>query len=262
MSEVTSRDGTRIAFDRTGDGPPVVLVDGALSHRRLGPMAALVAPLAAHFTVFHHDRRGRGESGDTAPYEVAREIEDVGAVLEAAGGEAAVFGLSSGAALALEAAATGLPITKLALYEPPYEVEPEEDTAYLARLHELLDAGRNGDAVEWFLTNAGVPPEALAGMRSQPEWPAFEAVAPTLAYDHAILGDGAVPRERAAKITAPTLVANGGESPDFFAHAARATADAIPNARHRVLEGQAWGRVDMGALAPVLTAFFSDARAE
>jgi pimeloyl-ACP methyl ester carboxylesterase len=257
MGEVSSRDGTRIAFDQTGDGSPVVLVDGALSHRTLGPMSGLVAPLAADFAVFRYDRRGRGASGDTAPYAVAREIEDLHAVIAAAGGAAAVFGLSSGAALALEAAASGLPITRLALYEPPYAVEPDEDPAYLARLHELLAAGRNGDAVEWFLSHAGVPPEALTGMRSQPEWPAFEAVAPTLAYDHAVLGDGAVPRERAARITAPTLVASGGESPEFFARAARATAEAIPGAQHRILEGQAWGRADMAALAPVLMAFFS-----
>jgi pimeloyl-ACP methyl ester carboxylesterase len=257
MGEVQSRDGTTIAFDRTGDGPPLVLVDGALSHRRLGPTARLAEPLAAGFTVFAYDRRGRGESGHTPPYAVAREVEDLAAVIDAAGGQAAVFGLSSGAALALEAAASGLAITKLVLYEPPYDVEPGEDRAYIERLHELLAAGRNGDAVEWFLSNAGVPSEALAGMREQPEWPLFEAVAPTLAYDHAVLGDGAVPRDRAARVSAPTLVANGGESPDFFAQAARATAAAIPGARHRVLEGQAWGRYEPTALAPMLADFLA-----
>jgi pimeloyl-ACP methyl ester carboxylesterase len=257
MGEVQSRDGTTIAFERSGDGPPVVLVDGALSHRRLGPMARLAEPLAADFTVFAYDRRGRGESGDTAPYDVVREVADLAAVIDAAGGPAAVFGLSSGAALALEATAAGLPVTRLALYEPPYGLEPDEDPAYVARLHELLAAGRRGDAVEWFLSNAGVPAEALAGMRSQPEWPAFEAVAPTLAYDHAVLGDGAVPRERAARIGVPTLVANGEESPEFFLRAAQATAAAIPGAEHRAIAGQAWGRADMAALAPVLRAFFS-----
>jgi pimeloyl-ACP methyl ester carboxylesterase len=257
MGEVQSRDGTTIAYERTGDGPPVVMVDGALSHRRLGPMARLAEPLAADFAVFTYDRRGRGESGDTPPYAVAREIEDLQAVIGASGGSAAVFGLSSGAALALEAAAGGVPMSKLALYEPPYSLEPDEDAAYVERLSELLAAGRNGDAVEWFLANAGVPPEALADMREQPEWPLFEAVAPTLAYDHAVLGDGAVPRERAARITVPALVANGGESPDFFAQAARATAAAIPGARHRVLDGQAWGRYDPAALAPLLEDFLS-----
>jgi pimeloyl-ACP methyl ester carboxylesterase len=257
MAAVQSRDGTTIAFDRRGDGPPVVLVDGALSHRRLGPMGRLAEPLAADFTVFTYDRRGRNESGDTPPYAVALEIEDLAAVIGAAGGAAAVFGLSSGGALALEAAASGLPITRLALYEPPYSVEPDEDPSYVAQLHELIAAGRNGDAVEWFLSNAGVPPEALADMRRQPDWPLFEAVAPTLAYDHAVLGDGAVPRERAARITAPTLVANGGASPDFFAEAARAIADAIPGAQHRVLAGQTWGQCDAAALAPLLTSFFA-----
>jgi pimeloyl-ACP methyl ester carboxylesterase len=257
MGEVKSHDGTTIAFDRVGDGPPVVLVDGALSHRSLGPMARLVEPLAADFAVFRYDRRGRGESGDTAPYAVAREVEDLAAVIGAAGGTAAVFGHSSGAALALEAAASGLPITKLALYEPPYSVEAEDDRAYVERLHELIATGRRADTVEWFLSNAGVPPEALAEMRAQPEWPQFEAVAPTLAYDHAVLGDGAVPHERAARIAVPTLVANGGASPDFFAQAAKATEAAIPGAQHRVLEGQAWGRADLAALAPLLRAFFT-----
>jgi pimeloyl-ACP methyl ester carboxylesterase len=259
VSTVRSSDGTRIGFDRSGSGPPLILVGGAFQYRAIDESTAeLVERLAPAFTVFHYDRRGRGESGDAPQYAVAREVEDLAAVIGAAGGAAAVFGLSSGAALALEGAASGLPITRLALYEPPYSVELGDDEAYVERLHELLAAGRRGDAVEWFLANAGVPPEALARLRSEPEWPEFEAAAPTLAYDHAVLGDGAVPRERAARITAPTLVANGGESPDFFAHAARATAEAIPKAQHRVLEGQAWGRSDPAALAPVLAAFFAE----
>jgi pimeloyl-ACP methyl ester carboxylesterase len=258
MSEVTSRDGTTIAFDRLGQGPAVVLVDGALSHRGLGPMAPLADSLAAEFTAIRYDRRGRGQSGDTAPYATAREVEDLEAVIAGAGGSAAVCGLSSGAALALEAAASGLAVTRLALYEPPFDVDSAEpqDDAYVRRLEELIDAGRRGDAVEWFLSNAGVSAEALAEMRTQPEWPLFEAVAPTLAYDHAILGDGTVPRERAERITAPTLVASGEASPDFFTRAAQATAEAIPGAQHRVLEGQAWGQVDPQALARVLSDFF------
>ena len=124
MSQATSRDGTAIAFDRMGEGPPLVLVDGALSHRGLGPMRGLADALAADFAVYRYDRRGRGESGDTAPYAVAREVEDLEAVIAQAGGAAAVFGISSGGALALEAAASGLPATRLALYEPPYGVEP------------------------------------------------------------------------------------------------------------------------------------------
>ena len=183
MSEATSRDGTTIAFDRLGQGPTVVLVDGALSHRGLGPMARLAEVLAEDFTAIRYDRRGRGQSGDTAPYATAREVEDLDAVIAAAGGSASVCGLSSGAALALEAAAAGVPVAKLALYEPPFDVDSAEpqDEAYVRRLRELIDAGRGGDAVEWFLSNAGVPAEALAEMRTQPEWPLFEAVAPTLA---------------------------------------------------------------------------------
>lgn len=257
MGTVTSRDGTNVAFDRLGDGPVLVLVDGALSHRALGPFAPLAEVLAPDFTVYRYDRRGRGESGDNAPYAVAREVEDLEAVIAEAGGPACVCGLSSGAALALEAAACGLAITKLALYEPPFTVDggaPEPE--YIERLEELISAGRRGDAVEWFLSNAGVPAEALAGMRTQPEWPLFEAVAPTLAYDHAILGDGTLPRDRAAKVAVPTLVANGGASPDFFQRAAKSTADAIPGGRHRILEGLAWGQIDAKALAPALKEFF------
>jgi pimeloyl-ACP methyl ester carboxylesterase len=260
MSTLTSRDGTTIAFDSSGRGPVVVLVDGALSYRTFGPMAPLAGLLAADLTVFAYDRRGRGESGDTPPYHVAREVEDLAAVIEAVGGSAGVFGMSSGAALALEAAASGLPITRLALYEPPYTVEPgdpEEERAYRAQLDEMLDAGRRGDAVAWFLGNAGVPDEALAGMRADPSWASFEAVAPTLAYDHEVLGDGAVPRSRAGLVTAPTLVAAGADSPDFFHEAAQAVAAAIPGAECRFLEGQSWGRPAAAALAPVLANFFS-----
>jgi len=255
MSTVTSRDGTTIAFERTGEGPPLVLVDGALSHRSFGPLAPLPALLAPRFAVYAYDRRGRGESGDTAPYAVAREVEDLDAVIAAAGGSAAVFGLSSGAALALEAAAGALPVTRLALYEPPFSVEPEDTREYDEQLARLVAEGRGGDAVELFLTSAGVSPEAMAGMRADPSWAQFEAVGPTLLYDHAVLGDGLVPYERAAMVTAPTLVASGGESPDFFVHAARATADAIPDARHESLDGQSWGRVAPEALAAMLERF-------
>lgn len=260
MGSLTSLDGTDIAYSTAGDGPPVVLVDGALSHRAFGPMPALAALLEPHFTVFTYDRRGRGLSGDARSYAVAREVEDLDAVIGAAGGSARVFGLSSGAALALEAAAAGLPITRLALYEPPFTVDagdPEEERAYRRRLDDLLADDRRGDAVAWFLANAGVPDEALAEMRNDASWTEFEALAPTLAYDHDVLGDGGVPRNRAARITAPTLVAHGALSPDFFRDAAHATADAIPDGRHLSLDGQAWGRPAAEALAPVLIDFFS-----
>jgi pimeloyl-ACP methyl ester carboxylesterase len=259
VSTVTSRDGTPIAFERSGSGPVLVLVDGALCFRSFGPMGPLAQLVAPDFTVYRYDRRGRGESGDTAPYAVEREIEDLDAVIAAAGGRALVFGLSSGAVLALRAAASGAAIAKLALYEPPLAVGEDatgESKEFGERLEQLVVAGRRGDAVEFFLTSAGLPPEAIAGMRSEPSWTLFESVAPTLVYDNAVLGDGTVPHELAAAVRVPALVANGGDSPEFFRAAARATADAIPGARHRTLEGQSWGQVAPEALAPMLKEFF------
>ncbi|HEX2771693.1 MAG TPA: alpha/beta hydrolase [Micromonosporaceae bacterium] len=258
MTTVTSRDGTPIVLDTTGDGPPVVLVDGAMCFRAFGPMPSLAQVLAPHFTVVTYDRRGRGESGDTQPYAVEREVDDLAALIEYAGGSAYVYGISSGAALAMEAAASGLPIRKLALYEPPYTAEGgdtdavEEDNR---QLNGLLAAGRRGDAVEHFMSGVGMPPEAIADMRRSPTWPVFEAVAPTLAYDYAVLGDGTVPRERAARIGVPTVVAAGGASPDFLQTPARALADAIPGATYRTLDGQTH-EVAPHAISAVLQEFF------
>jgi pimeloyl-ACP methyl ester carboxylesterase len=249
---VTSRDGTRIAFERSGDGPALVLVDGALSFRAHGQLAPLAELLAPDFTVYRYDRRGRGESGDTAPYAVAREVEDLEALIAEAGGRALVFGMSSGAVLALEAAASGLPIAKLALYEPPLADEAAPDDGFAERIEQLVAEGRRGDTVEFFLSSAGVPADAIATMREEPSWPLFESVAPTLVYDNAVLAEATLPRDLAI----PTLVSHGGESPDFFRAAARAAADAIPGARYSSLEGQSWGRVDPAALAPMLRQFF------
>jgi pimeloyl-ACP methyl ester carboxylesterase len=242
-----------IGFGRRGTGPGLVLVDGALSYRGSGPMAGVADALSSGFTVYTYDRRGRGESTDTAPHAVEREVEDLAAVIAAAGGSAYWCGRSSGAVLAPEAAASGLPITKLALHEPPLTVggdDSQEDDEFSRRLVELISADRRGDPVEWFFTNAGVPAEAIAEMRGQPEWRSYEAIAPTLAYDNAVLGDGTVPRDRAARIAVPTLVANGAESPGFFDEAAEATTEAIPGAQHRVLEGQSWGQVEPKASPP------------
>jgi pimeloyl-ACP methyl ester carboxylesterase len=256
-SYTTSRDGTPIAYERTGDGPALVLVDGALCFRGFGPMRPLAELLAPGFAVHRYDRRGRGGSGDTQPYAVAREVEDLAAVIGAAGGSAHVFGVSSGAVLALEAAASGLPIERLVLYEPPLSADGPDDGEFGATLERLVSEGRRGDAVEFFLTSAGVPEEALAGMRADPSWALFESVAPTLVYDNAVLGDGTVPRERAATLTMAALVAGGADSPDFFRRAAEATAAAIPGARYRALEGQSWGQVAPPALAAVLREFLA-----
>ncbi|HEV7710692.1 MAG TPA: alpha/beta hydrolase, partial [Asanoa sp.] len=207
MSNVTSTDGTPIAYERGGSGPPLILVDGAMCYRSSGPMRGFAAALRDSFTVYAYDRRGRGESGDTLPFAVEREIDDVRALVTEAGGAAYGFGISSGAALLLRAAADGVGFTRLALYEPPFMSETdggEWSRDYTARLDETLSAGRNGDAIALFMTSIGMPAEVVAGLRTQPFWPVFEAVAPTLAYDNAVMGDAAVPRAAAASIAVPT----------------------------------------------------------
>lgn len=261
MTTVTSKDGTTIAFDGSGEGPALVLVGGALSDRSgAAPLAEVLAP---RFTVFAYDRRGRGESDDTAPYAVEREIEDLEAVVAEAGGSAFVFGHSSGAALALEAAARSLPVTKLALYEPPFIVddghEPLPDD-YVERLTDLAASGRRGDAVEYFLTSGpGVPPEVVAGMRNEPFWPAMEKIAHTLAYDGAVMGDlmsgRPLPADRWASMAIPTLVLDGDQSPAWARNSVGALAEVLPNAERRTLEGQDHGAAPE-VLAPALVEFF------
>jgi pimeloyl-ACP methyl ester carboxylesterase len=260
MSVVISADGTTIGYGRTGSGPALVLVDGALCHRAAGPLQPLADLLQDSFTVYTYDRRGRGESGDTAPYAVAREVEDLQALIAQAGGEAYVHGISSGAALALAAAAEGSGITRLTLYEPPFLAEAEDEDGtrlkqYTERLNELLGAGRRSDAVALFMTHVGMPPQVVDGMSAHHSWAAFEALAPTLGYDDRVLGDSRVPRDRVAAIAVPALVLAGGAGPDGLRQAARATADALPTAGYRVLEGQTHD-VAPGALAPVLREFF------
>ncbi|HEY9522131.1 MAG TPA: alpha/beta fold hydrolase, partial [Thermopolyspora sp.] len=238
--------------------PPLVLVDGAMCYRAAGPMQPLAALLQDSFTVYTYDRRGRGESSDTTPYAVVREVEDLRALVARAGGEAHVCAISSGAALALATAAAGPGIAGLALYEPPFLAEVEDGSRtgeYTERLHELLDDGRRGDAVALFMTNVGIPAQAVAGMRAQPGWAALEAIAPTLAYDDQVLGDGRVPRDLAATIAVPALVLSGSASPQPLQRAAKATAAALPTAEHRTLDGQTHDVVP-DVLAPVLMGFF------
>lgn len=256
MSQVTSRDGTVIAFDRSGEGPPIILVAGAFSDRsQLNELAEL---LASEFTVLNYDRRGRGESGDTPPYEVQREIEDLEALIAEAGGAACVFGGSSGGALALEAAAAGLEIEKLVVYEPPYIVDdsrPPVGPDIADRLRELIAADRRGDAAELFMTEGGlVPSEVVAEMRSSPIWAATEAMAHTLPYDAAIMGPGNKPSiERLAGIKAPTLVLDGGASPAWVRNSAETVARAS-NATRATLPDQVHN-VAQDVLAPVVARF-------
>ena len=263
MGKVLSRDGTTIAFERSGKGPPVILVGGALSDRSAGA-AGLAALLEPHFTVFGYDRRGRGESGDTLPYAVAREIEDLEALVNEAGGSACVYGVSSGAALALEAAARGIGITRLALFEPPFRVgesAPRPPADLTTRVAELISSGRRGEAVEFFITKAvGLPSEAVAQMRNAPMWSGLEAMAHTLVYDFAIMGDGSVPGERAVSVTIPTLVIGSETSPKWLHDAVKVVADALPNAEPCFLAGQ-FHSVPPETLAPVLAEFFSGAEA-
>ena len=257
MPVVNSADGTAIAFEQAGSGPPLVLVDGALCYRAAGPMRPLAALLRESFTVYTYDRRGRGESSDTPPYAVAREIEDLQAVIARAGGSAYVYAISSGAALALLTAAAGPGIAALVLYEPPFMAQIEDGSRikeYTERLGELLEAGRAGDAVALFMTHVGIPPEAVAGIRSQPGWSSLEAIAPTLAYDDQVLGGGSVPRDAASRITIPALVLAGGASPQSLQQASKAAASALPTAEHRTLDGQTHD-VAPDALATALVEF-------
>ena len=256
MEKVTSNDGTSIAYDRSGEGPAVILVSGGSVDRSSNaPVGAL---LADRFTVFNYDRRGRGPSGDAPPYAVQREVEDLEALIGAAGGSAFVYGTSSGAALVLEAAAAGLAITKLALWEPPYIIDPAmrppSDTA--ETFERLVSEGRRGDAVEFFMANVvGMPAEFVAQARSQPWWGATEALAHTLAYDATIMGDYSVPVDRAELVAAPTLVITGGASFPFMHETAKALASALPNGEIRTLEGQSHD-VAPQVIAPALSEFF------
>jgi pimeloyl-ACP methyl ester carboxylesterase len=261
MEHVTSADRTTIAFDRSGSGPPVIVVGGAFNDRAMAaPVAAL---LSTRFTVYAYDRRGRGDSGDTPPYAVAREVEDLDALVAEAGGSAFAYGHSSGAGLILEAAAAGVALSMLAVYEPPFIVDdtrPPLPKGFATQIDELLASGRRGDVVERFMTDAAVvPADLVAQMRQAPIWAALEHRAHTLPYDLAIMGErNALPAERLAAVTAPALVLDGAASPAWMRNAARAVADALPHAEARSIEGQAHD-VAPELVAPVLAEFFAGA---
>jgi pimeloyl-ACP methyl ester carboxylesterase len=252
----TSADGTRIAYEVHGSGPALVLVDGALCQRSTGPARALARQLAPSFSVHAYDRRGRGESGPDASgrdrseggrtaYDVDREIDDLAAVVEAAGGHAHVFGSSSGAALALAAAQRGVPIDRLALYEAPFildDTHAPNDADLPARMRSLVELGRRGDAVRLFLRTVGAPAPIVAVMRLLPVWRKLTGVAHTLPYDLAIVighQQGRPLREGLYDaVTAPTLVIAGGKSPEYMRNAQAAVADAVPDGRVETLPGQ------------------------
>ena len=263
MHRVTSKDGTHIAYDKQGEGPAIILVAGALCARLSWSGPELSKLLSPHFTVFNYDRRGRGDSGDTKPYAVDREIEDIGALIDEAGGNASLYGHSSGGALAMAAAIQlgDKIVNKLAMYEVPYNNDGNAQRAwraYIKKLTELLAAERRGDAVALFMEYVGTPVEQIEGMRHAPFWQALEAIAPTLTYDHtAILGENnSVPTERAMQVQVPTLVMNGGASFPFMFDTAQTLSKAIPHAQLRTLEGQTHD-VASEVLAPVLVDCFT-----
>jgi pimeloyl-ACP methyl ester carboxylesterase len=263
MDTVRSADGTAIAFTRAGQGPPLILVDGAMCSRQFGPMPGLAEQLARDFTVYTYDRRGRGESGDTAPYSPDREVDDLEALVEQAGDAVYVHGTSSGAALALAAAKRIPAIAKLSVYEPPFIVDDSRTALpddFLPRLTSLVSAGRRGDAVKMFMSFVGTPAIFTTVMPLTPVWGKLKAVAPTLVYDITIVAD----HQRGtpftagdwADVKAPTLVAAGGKSPAWMANATRALAGALPDSTYRTLPGQNH-MVKAQAIAPVLTSFFN-----
>jgi pimeloyl-ACP methyl ester carboxylesterase len=261
MKTANSADGTKIAYDKQGDGPALILIDGAMNSRSSGPKPELASLLARHFTVYSYDRRGRGDSGDTPPYAVDREIEDIEALIDDAGGTAYLFGHSSGACLALEATVKlDGKVTGLAMYDAPYDDDPAARQAwqeYIKQLTKALAEDRRGDAVTLFMRYVGMPDSQIDGMRQTPFWPAAEAIAPTLGYDHAgVIGeDNSVPTGLAARVGVPALVMDGGAGLPFMHATARTLSQAMPHAKHRTLEGQTHD-MNPGVLGPVLVEFF------
>ncbi|MER5768343.1 alpha/beta fold hydrolase [Streptomyces sp. NPDC001985] len=257
LSKARSGDGTLIAYERWGEGPPVVLVGGALCTAATdAPLAGLLAP---RFGVVTYDRRGRAASGDTAPYAVEREIEDLAAVIEEVGGSASVHGMSSGGALALRAAAAGLPITQLSVYEPPFNPAVragQRPATDLPGMRRTLASGRRSEVLAAFLGEAGMPGETVARMRHSPLWAGLESVAHTLPYDHEVMGNGAVPTGLLRSVGVRVMVVDGGASPPWTREAARLTAQALPRGRHRTLTGQTH-EVAPHVLAPVVEDFLA-----
>lgn len=263
MPEVISRDGTKIACERTGRGPPLVFVDGALCHRAFGPGAAIARALAGHFEVMRYDRRGRGQSGDARPWSVERECDDLAAVIRSVGGSACVLGVSSGAVLALAAAGAGAPALRLALYEPPFVTDdshPPMPAGFVEDIERAVAAGRRGDAVKSFLRLVGAPGFAIAVMRLLPVWRKLCAVAHTLPHDLRLVE----PHQRGQPfppgcwdaVRVPTIVLHGGRSPVYMKNSARALAASLPDGRSSELPKQTHvvkPEVLAGAVIPFLS---------
>lgn len=268
MEKTKSADGTKIAFDRVGEGPPVILVGGAFSWRRWKGFVELAGLLSARFTVLNYDRRGRGDSGDTEPYSLEREFEDLQAMVSIAGGSAFVWGLSSGGILALEAARTGVAIERIAAYEPPFIVDsnhglPPND--FVLQVGSLVDRGRRSEAVKYFMARVMGMPSLIPSVMSlwPPMWSKLKATAHTLPYEAALIDryvrGHPVDEVYWARVATPTLIVSGEKSPEKLRQGAAAIAAALPNAEHRALAGVSHN-VKMSVLAPVLVDFFASGR--
>jgi alpha-beta hydrolase superfamily lysophospholipase len=253
MNTLTSTDGTTIAYDRAGTGPALVLVAGAFNDR--AALAPLAQALAGDFTTITYDRRARGDSGNTTPWSIDREVEDLDALIAVAGGGAAVFGFSSGAILALHAAAHGSAISRVICYEPPFPFDGGNAPDLPRRLAELVDAGRPGDAVELFqLEGIGLPPEVVAQLRRSPMFAALEAIAQSVVYDSAITTGSAPPES----LPTPTLVINGAQTWAPLARAAVRTAAALPKGRHLEVPGGMHHTIEPHVTAPVVAEFLRE----
>lgn len=258
MTIVRSKDGTSIAYEKAGSGPALIIVDGALCYRAFGPSRKLVPHLKDKFTVFTYDRRGRGESGNSDRYDVQREVEDLEAVIDEAGGKASVLGFSSGAALALEAANRGADIERLALYEPPFIVDdsrtptPED---FIPRLNDMIAGDRRGEAVRHFMKLVGMPSIMVQAMRFFPGWRKLKAVSHTLPHDLAIVAEHQrglpLPEHRWDSAAMPTTVIEGGKSPLWMRNSMKALAAVLPNADLTTLNGQNH-MVKAAVLAPIV----------
>lgn len=262
MHTITSRDGTRIAYDVYGQGEPVIIVEGAFCGRHFGPTSKLAAELGKHFRVTHYDRRARGDSGPSTDYSTARELEDLSALIAEAGGSASIIGFSSGACLAIEAAAAGLPVTRLAFYEPPYMVGPKARKVpknFEAEVRQLVADGKHGDAVAYFMTRLlGMPSIFLIPMKLSKMWKQITAQAPSLPFDMAAVNGFNPPLERLRRIAMPSLAIHGAKTMPVLIDSTKLCATTIPGADHVVLAGQTHD-VKAEAIAPELIRFFSGA---
>ncbi|ONI90418.1 alpha/beta hydrolase [Saccharothrix sp. ALI-22-I] len=262
MGQVVSKDGTAIAYTRIGSGPALIIVDGAMCYRAFGPATALAEALSEHFTVYTYDRRGRGESGAGTPYDVEREVEDIAALIEEAGGSAHLFGMSSGGTLVAEAAHRGVNADRIAIYESPMIVDgthPPMPADLPARVERAVAEGRRGDAIKLFMRYVGTPGYFIAMMQVMPMWKKLKGVAHTLPHDFALTGEfqrgTPPPADRWSGADVPALVIAGGKSPEYMRNAQQYLASALPQAELTVLPGQTH-MVKAKVTAPVLVEFF------